>query len=66
MYVICRHIFKATSIIYEYIYIYTYIYIYVDTSLPLSLSLYIYTRIFGRALRGLDSFYALSPDMHCS
>ena len=27
---------------------------------------YIYTRIFGRASRGLDSFYDLSPDMHCS
>ena len=28
--------------------------------------IYIYTRIFGRASRGLDSFHAMFPGMHCS
>ena len=32
----------------------------------ISIHIYIYTRTFGRASRGLDSFYDLSPDTHCS
>ena len=51
-----------------YIYILTgiNIYIYIYIYMWQIFFLYIYTRIFGRASRGLDSFYDLSPDMHCS